>query len=179
MSITNVVTRGFGPSAAIKFVTTRGYLPGAAPSPPPPPPPPSPSPHVDAGGVGRIGPAFPRHYDANHYRSTLAEYRRKLGQEQKEAQAAQVAELERQIEQIEVRRAQDAQRNVETAAREYRLLSDGVAELAIAIDEHKRGEQAKEIEARVADLIRYAELTAAAIKRRDDDEAIIAILSVI
>lgn len=30
MSITNVVTRGYGPSAAIKFVVTRGYSLGAA-----------------------------------------------------------------------------------------------------------------------------------------------------
>lgn len=30
MAIANVVTRGYGPSAAIAFVTTRGYTPGAA-----------------------------------------------------------------------------------------------------------------------------------------------------
>lgn len=34
MAIANVVTRGFGPSAAIKFVVTRGYSIGAAPTPP-------------------------------------------------------------------------------------------------------------------------------------------------
>lgn len=76
MAIANVVTRGFGPSAAIKFVVTRGYSLGTKP---PPPPAPQVVPHDD------YEPWWTRR---NRYEQRLDDMRREIGLLPKEAERA-------------------------------------------------------------------------------------------